>query len=197
MIRRPPRSTQSRSSAASDVYKRQTVVPGSGSKQSGCTRCAELMFRSTRYWLPLYPELVRSVQATRPRAHTRTRARVHTRPTLRIRISAARQITPTRGQKIEHAARLPHAQLGTLRTTQSAQLVPPTSMALNLEVSNKAPALLYRTHARPHGRICDHLKRVWRFGARSGFDEGHAVSASSMSLSRNKRDREEGERRLR
>ena len=36
---------------------------------------------------------------------------------------------------------LPHAQLGTLHTTQSAQLVPPTSMALNLEVSNKAPAL--------------------------------------------------------
>src|SRR5450756_3071475 len=27
MIRRPPRSTQSRSSAASDVYKRQTVRP--------------------------------------------------------------------------------------------------------------------------------------------------------------------------
>ena len=26
MIRRPPRSTQSRSSAASDVYKRQTVI---------------------------------------------------------------------------------------------------------------------------------------------------------------------------
>ena len=56
------------------------------------TRCAELMFRSTRYWLPLYPELVSSVQATGRRAHTRTRARVHTRPTLRIRISAARQI---------------------------------------------------------------------------------------------------------
>ena len=37
------------------------------------------MFRSTRYWLPLYPELVRSVQATRRRAHTPTRARVHTR----------------------------------------------------------------------------------------------------------------------
>ena len=33
---------------------------------------------------------------------------------------------------------LPHAQLGTLHTTQSAQLVPPTSMALNLEVSNKS-----------------------------------------------------------
>ena len=63
------------------------------------------------------------------------------------------QVTPTRGQKIEHAAPIPHAQLGTLHTTQSAQLVPPTSMALNLEVSNKAPALLYRTHARPHGRI--------------------------------------------
>ena len=58
---------------------RTTVVPGSGSKQSGCTRCAELMFRSTRYWLPLYPDLVRSVQATRRRAHTPTRARVHTR----------------------------------------------------------------------------------------------------------------------
>ena len=28
MIRRPPRSTQSRSSAASDVYKRQPVAPG-------------------------------------------------------------------------------------------------------------------------------------------------------------------------
>ena len=27
MIRRPPRSTQSRSSAASDVYKRQAAVP--------------------------------------------------------------------------------------------------------------------------------------------------------------------------
>ena len=61
------------------IRDRTTVVPGSGSKQSGCTRCAELMFRSTRCWLPLYPELVRSVQATRRRAHTLTRARVHTR----------------------------------------------------------------------------------------------------------------------
>ena len=51
------------------------------------------------------------------------------------------QVTPTRGQKNEHASPLPHAQLGTLHTTQSAQRVPPTSMALNLEVSNKAPAL--------------------------------------------------------
>ena len=31
MIRRPPRSTQSRSSAASDVYKRQHVAPADGS----------------------------------------------------------------------------------------------------------------------------------------------------------------------
>src|SRR5450756_2987051 len=30
MIRRPPRSTQSRSSAASDVYKRQATVPAEG-----------------------------------------------------------------------------------------------------------------------------------------------------------------------
>ena len=47
------------------------------------------------------------------------------------------QVTPTRGQNTQP----PHAQLGTLHATQSAQLVPPTSMALNLEVSNKAPAL--------------------------------------------------------
>ena len=155
------------------------------------------MFRSTRYWLPLYPELVRSVQATRPRAHTRTRARVHTRPTLRIRISAARQITPTRGQKIEHAARLPHAQLGTLRTTQSAQLVPPTSMALNLEVSNKAPVLQIE-HTQDLMDAFEIISKVvWRFGARSGFDEGHAVSASGMGLSRHKRGKDEGERRSR
>ena len=86
---------------------RTTVVPGSGSEQSGCTRCAELMFRSTRYWLPLYPELVRSVQATRRRAHTHTSTsarttnpqdtdlRVHTRPTLRIRISECTHDQPS------------------------------------------------------------------------------------------------------
>src|SRR5450756_1330368 len=34
MIRRPPRSTQSRSSAASDVYKRQ-LAPAEGADQSG------------------------------------------------------------------------------------------------------------------------------------------------------------------
>ena len=34
MIRRPPRSTQSRSSAASDVYKRQSYAPCQGQAQS-------------------------------------------------------------------------------------------------------------------------------------------------------------------
>ena len=36
------------------------------------------------------------------------------------------QVNPTRGQKIEHEAPLPHAQLGTLHTTQSA-LARPTN----------------------------------------------------------------------
>ena len=106
------------------------------------------------------------------------------------------QVTPTRGQKIEHAAPLPHAQLGTLHTTQSAQLVPTTSMyGTQSGGIRQSACAANRTHARPHGRIWDHLKRVWRFGARSGFDEGHAVSASSMGLSRHNRGREEGERR--
>ena len=76
---RVQRKSSTRTPPGRPLIGRTTVVPGSGSKQSGCTRCAELMFRSTRYWLPLYPELVRSVQATRRRAHTPTRARVHTR----------------------------------------------------------------------------------------------------------------------
>src|SRR5450756_3142410 len=38
MIRRPPRSTQSRSSAASDVYKRQSLVPVLKQKLNGATR---------------------------------------------------------------------------------------------------------------------------------------------------------------
>src|SRR5450756_1979034 len=38
MIRRPPRSTQSRSSAASDVYKRQTFDPISTPLDHGITR---------------------------------------------------------------------------------------------------------------------------------------------------------------
>ena len=84
---RVQRKSSTRTPPGRPLIGRTTVVPGSGSEQSGCTRCVELMFRSTRYWLPLYPELVRSVQATRRRAHTRTRVRAHTRPTLRIRIS--------------------------------------------------------------------------------------------------------------
>ena len=76
---RVQRKSSTRTPPGRPLINRTTIVPGSGSKQSGCTRCAELMFRSTRYWLPLYPELVRSVQATRRRAHTPTRARVHTR----------------------------------------------------------------------------------------------------------------------
>src|SRR5428012_22670 len=36
MIRRPPRSTQSRSSAASDVYKRQRPGRSWPARQSGC-----------------------------------------------------------------------------------------------------------------------------------------------------------------
>ena len=76
---RVQRKSSTRTPPGRPLIGRTTVVPGSGSKQSGCTRCAELMFRSTRYWLTLYPELVRSVQATRRRAHTPTRARVHTR----------------------------------------------------------------------------------------------------------------------
>ena len=76
---RVQRKSSTRTPPGRPLIGRTIVVPGSGSKQSGCTRCAELMFRSTRYWLPLYPDLVRSVQATRRRAQTRTRARVHTR----------------------------------------------------------------------------------------------------------------------
>ena len=37
MIRRPPRSTQSRSSAASDVYKRQLQVEGNAHAVGGGT----------------------------------------------------------------------------------------------------------------------------------------------------------------
>ena len=59
----------------------------------------------------------------------------------KFKSSGTAQVTPTRGQKSEYAAPLPRAHPGTLHTTQSAQLVPPTSMALNLEVSNTAPAL--------------------------------------------------------
>ena len=66
----------------------------------------------------------------------------------------AAQVTPTRGQKIEHAAPLPHALLGTLHTTQSAQLVPPTSMyGTQSGGIQQSACAANRTHARPHGRI--------------------------------------------
>ena len=42
MIRRPPRSTQSRSSAASDVYKRQDMVPALALPPTGMKRRATL-----------------------------------------------------------------------------------------------------------------------------------------------------------
>ena len=64
------------------------------------------------------------------------------------------QVTPTRGQKIKHAAPLPHAQLGTLQTTQSAQLVPPTIMyGTQPGGIQQSACAANRTHARPHGRI--------------------------------------------
>ena len=64
------------------------------------------------------------------------------------------QVTPTRGQKIEHAAPLPHAQLGTLHTTQSAQLVPTTSMhGTQSGGIQQSACAANRTHARHHGRI--------------------------------------------
>src|SRR5450756_3100725 len=48
MIRRPPRSTQSRSSAASDVYKRQTVGGASNSDTTTTTVNAQADLRVTK-----------------------------------------------------------------------------------------------------------------------------------------------------
>ena len=70
------------------------------------------------------------------------------------KFKSSAQVTPTRGQKIEHAAPLPHARLGTLHTTQSAQLVPPTSMyGTQSGGIQQSACAANRTHARPHGRI--------------------------------------------
>src|SRR5680860_1898853 len=60
MIRRPPRSTQSRSSAASDVYKRQ-ILPSSNASSSivraGTDTCCSLPLvsvnRKSTYFTPL------------------------------------------------------------------------------------------------------------------------------------------------
>src|SRR5680860_102116 len=64
MIRRPPRSTQSRSSAASDVYKRQIVV---------CPLAPD-----TRYYRPhrSCPEMTLSVRKNTTSTLQNTRARV-------------------------------------------------------------------------------------------------------------------------
>src|SRR5450756_834066 len=49
MIRRPPRSTQSRSSAASDVYKRQTVLLGSAGEKAVNAEAASLAKKARVY----------------------------------------------------------------------------------------------------------------------------------------------------
>src|SRR5680860_1435888 len=48
MIRRPPRSTQSRSSAASDVYKRQETVVVLAERLVGADSCSHHRLRSAR-----------------------------------------------------------------------------------------------------------------------------------------------------
>src|SRR5450756_2829732 len=48
MIRRPPRSTQSRSSAASDVYKRQVITPTQARTSLGRSFSVESMPTSRR-----------------------------------------------------------------------------------------------------------------------------------------------------
>src|SRR5450756_333612 len=49
MIRRPPRSTQSRSSAASDVYKRQVLEKYSCGKQCSCRNHRNAGYLMSRY----------------------------------------------------------------------------------------------------------------------------------------------------
>src|SRR5450756_487711 len=63
MIRRPPRSTQSRSSAASDVYKRQVVERRT--LPTGLTR-SQLAFQATRALMegPTHPSLVSPLPGT-------------------------------------------------------------------------------------------------------------------------------------
>src|SRR5680860_1784409 len=78
MIRRPPRSTQSRSSAASDVYKRQAggpllfphaTLPGpSGHPLRKCCRCDSRRSDSAA-WLALGRDGQEPVSYTHLRAH--------------------------------------------------------------------------------------------------------------------------------
>ena len=62
MIRRPPRSTLDRSSAASDVYKRQ-VLQGGGALVVGAVENAEKMalLRSTGNFVEILPNPARKV----------------------------------------------------------------------------------------------------------------------------------------
>ena len=54
MIRRPPRSTLDRSSAASDVYKRQGIV----SKSSNPSHKQKILYRLTQKGIDLVPVLI-------------------------------------------------------------------------------------------------------------------------------------------
>src|SRR5450756_2052444 len=66
MIRRPPRSTQSRSSAASDVYKRQNVARFTGLSREFVLQ-ANLRVSFDRHW----KELLRDQRLTVGRLDTR------------------------------------------------------------------------------------------------------------------------------
>src|SRR5450756_1433321 len=66
MIRRPPRSTQSRSSAASDVYKRQVLEVGCGPGHLANLLAATRGFEVTG--LDLDPEMVERARVNAQRA---------------------------------------------------------------------------------------------------------------------------------
>ena len=66
MIRRPPRSTQSRSSAASDVYKRQARHPG---LQRVMRFAARILIAEIGQMNGLFPDGLVPVSYTHLRAH--------------------------------------------------------------------------------------------------------------------------------
>src|SRR5428012_21236 len=72
MIRRPPRSTQSRSSAASDVYKRQVPIDG----RTGMSVLQDNHNITNRTDIPVRPHrwTDRNVRPTRPVSYTHLRA---------------------------------------------------------------------------------------------------------------------------